>query len=109
MNRIYVLSFMACLLIANFAYAEDTQNYNEAELIKLRIKELELKKEILELENVKQNNTIAPLTSQANTSPSNANYSNYSRSSYYIRGSRGGCYTINKSGNKRYVDRSLCD
>jgi len=27
----------------------------------------------------------------------------------YIRGPRGGCYTITKSGNKRYVDRSLCN
>ncbi|HEY8560134.1 MAG TPA: thermonuclease family protein [Pyrinomonadaceae bacterium] len=27
----------------------------------------------------------------------------------YIRGPRGGCYYINGSGNKTYVDRSLCD
>lgn len=27
----------------------------------------------------------------------------------YIRGPRGGCYTITSSGRKRYVDRSLCD
>lgn len=27
----------------------------------------------------------------------------------YIRGPRGGCYYINKNGNKTYVDRSLCD
>jgi len=27
----------------------------------------------------------------------------------YIRGPRGGCYTITRSGNKRYVDRSLCE
>lgn len=26
----------------------------------------------------------------------------------YIRGPRGGCYYINRSGNKTYVDRSLC-
>ncbi|ESQ78063.1 hypothetical protein [Asticcacaulis sp. YBE204] len=26
----------------------------------------------------------------------------------YIRGKRGGCYYINKNGNKTYVDRSLC-
>jgi len=26
----------------------------------------------------------------------------------YITGSRGGCYYINKNGNKTYVDRSLC-
>ena len=31
-----------------------------------------------------------------------------SRSSRYIRGPRGGCYYINSSGNKTYVDRSLC-
>ena len=27
----------------------------------------------------------------------------------YIRGPRGGCYYINSSGNKTYVDRSLCN
>ncbi len=27
----------------------------------------------------------------------------------YIRGPRGGCYYINKNGNKTYVDRSLCN
>lgn len=27
----------------------------------------------------------------------------------YIRGPRGGCYIITRSGNKRYVDRSLCE
>src|SRR3974377_718834 len=26
----------------------------------------------------------------------------------YTTGPRGGCYTTTKSGNKRYVDRSLC-
>jgi hypothetical protein len=28
---------------------------------------------------------------------------------YLIRGPRGGCYYINSSGNKVYVDRSLCN
>jgi hypothetical protein len=27
----------------------------------------------------------------------------------YVRGPRGGCYTVTKSGTKRYVDRSMCD
>lgn len=27
----------------------------------------------------------------------------------YIRGPRGGCYYINRNGNKTYVDRSLCN
>jgi len=26
----------------------------------------------------------------------------------YQRGARGGCYTVSKSGAKRYVDRSFC-
>lgn len=26
----------------------------------------------------------------------------------YIRGPRGGCYYINRNGNRTYVDRSLC-
>jgi hypothetical protein len=27
----------------------------------------------------------------------------------YIRGPRGGCYKLTASGNKRYVDRALCN
>lgn len=34
---------------------------------------------------------------------------NPSRGRIYIRGPRGGCYYINGSGNKTYVDRSMCD
>lgn len=30
------------------------------------------------------------------------------RSRTYIRGPRGGCYYINRNGNRTYVDRSLC-
>lgn len=26
----------------------------------------------------------------------------------YIRGPRGGCYYINRNGNRTYVDRSMC-
>ena len=29
-------------------------------------------------------------------------------SSQYILGPRGGCYTLTSGGNKRYVDRSMC-
>ncbi len=32
-----------------------------------------------------------------------------SSDSYYIRGPRGGCYYINRNGNKTYVDRSMCN
>jgi hypothetical protein len=35
--------------------------------------------------------------------------SNSSGTRTYIRGPRGGCYYISKSGSKVYVDRSLCD
>jgi len=31
------------------------------------------------------------------------------KSSYYIRGPRGGCYYLSASGRKQYVDRSLCN
>lgn len=27
----------------------------------------------------------------------------------YVRGSRGGCYYVNRRGGKTYVDRSLCN
>lgn len=32
-----------------------------------------------------------------------------SKRSGYIRGPRGGCYYINRNGNKTYVSRSLCN
>lgn len=40
-----------------------------------------------------------------------AGYGNsfYSGTSGYIRGSRGGCYYINRNGRKVYVDRSYCN
>jgi hypothetical protein len=41
--------------------------------------------------------------------PARASPRRSSASSGYHRGPRGGCYTYTASGNKRYVDRSLCD
>ncbi|MDP3610043.1 MAG: hypothetical protein Q8R74_13300 [Methylophilus sp.] len=101
-----------CIICAIFTplslYAGDSTNYEDAELIKLRIRELELKKEILELEAKKNDKTITQSSSpQSNATVPSTNYS--TSNSNYIRGPRGGCYTFSKSGNKRYVDRSLCN
>jgi hypothetical protein len=41
--------------------------------------------------------------------PAQASPRRSAASSGYHRGPRGGCYTYTASGNKRYVDRSLCD
>ncbi len=84
-----------------------TEDKSEAELIKLRIKELELKKEVLELEAKQQNKTgnTEPMQMYQTPSSQTAN----SRNNGLIRGPRGGCYTLTRSGNKRYVDRSLCN
>lgn len=88
-------------------YTEDRSfKTDESELIKLRIKELELKKEVLELEAKQQNKAESAEPMQMYQAPtSNSN----SRNNRLIRGPRGGCYTLTKSGNKRYVDRSLCN
>jgi hypothetical protein len=86
-------------------FTGDGNNVNEAELLKLRIKELELKKEILELESKQTNKATVTTPQQMYQTPT----TNNSSSNGYTRGPRGGCYTISKSGNKRYVDRSLCN
>lgn len=92
-----LVSVIFLSVLCTFSFAED-----EAELIKLRIKELELKKEILELE-AQQSKQSSPQTKQLYNSPSSTG------SGGYIRGPRGGCYTFTSSGNKRYVPRSLCN
>lgn len=102
------LLFIYILFLSGFVHAESEINNQDAELIKLRIKELELKKEILELEARKQErpSTETPVPQPYVSQP----IPTYSPSSSgYIRGPRGGCYTYSKSGNKRYVDRSLCN
>ncbi|MFD2598672.1 DUF3157 family protein [Sphingobacterium corticis] len=47
-------------------------------------------------------------TSTSNKSASSRSTS-ASSSKKYIRGPRGGCYYINRNGNKTYVDRSMCN
>lgn len=110
MNQIRIILIIFALLISSWVQADDSTNVEEAELLKLRIKELELKKEILELESKKdsQNSYQSPMPQQY-VSPNNSNVGSSKQKSGYIRGPRGGCYTFSASGNKRYVDRSLCD
>jgi len=103
---------LLCVICAIFTpltvLAGESGNDDESELIKLRIRELELKKEILELEAKKNDKTITQSSSpQSNATVPSTNYS--PSNSNYIRGPRGGCYTFSKSGNKKYVDRSLCN
>lgn len=52
-------------------------------------------------------NTSPPGNAQANQ-PAQTTKQPAAASSRYIRGPRGGCYTLSPSGSKRYVDRSLC-
>lgn len=93
-----LVCFILLLSSSNISFAED-----DAELIKLRIKELELKKEVLELEAQQSKRSKAPQAQQLYEPPAS------NSSSEYIRGPRGGCYTYTKSGNKRYIPRSLCN
>lgn len=111
MISLKILFIILAFSISSLVQADDTTNFEDAELIKLRIKELELKKEILELEAKKDSQTSdqAPLP-QPYVNPANSYSGNStSRSNGYIRGPRGGCYTYSASGNKRYVARSLCN
>ncbi|EUJ11279.1 hypothetical protein Meth11DRAFT_2119 [Methylophilaceae bacterium 11] len=104
------LLYIICALFmsSGLVHAENEANNEDAELIKLRIKELELKKEILELETRKQEKSSTQNSMpQSYVKPPSSTYS--PSSSSYFRGPRGGCYTYSKSGNKRYVDRSLCN
>lgn len=50
----------------------------------------------------------AYLSSKASTPKRSHLRRSFLTSHVYIRGPRGGCYYINGSGNKQYVDRSLC-
>ncbi len=111
MIKLKLLLILLGLLSSVCIKAADDTNYEDAELIKLRIKELELKKEILELEAKKEGESSHPISApQSYVSPNtNSSYSKPSNANSYIRGPRGGCYTYSKSGNKRYVDRSLCN
>lgn len=51
--------------------------------------------------------TAMPLVSAPARQRASQPYRSSSRSGY-IRGPRGGCYYINRNGNKTYVSRSLC-
>jgi hypothetical protein len=70
---------------------------------------------ISQASNVK-NNKCVPSKEGFNVSIKTIGYietkkisSNKRKSSKYITGRRGGCFYINSSGNKVYVDRSLCN
>lgn len=109
---IKIILFLILLLgMHTLAVAEGSNNMAEQETIKLRIKELELRKQVLELEANKAQQSQPqsyrqPSEQLQNVAPSS---SSASRSSSYIRGPRGGCYTFSSSGRKRYVERSMCD
>jgi len=114
---IKIISFLILLLgMPTLVVAVDSNSTADQETLKLRIKELELRKQVFELEAQKSQQQPQPQSlpqtycqpSQQlhNVAPSN---SSTSRSSGYIRGPRGGCYTFSSSGRKRYVDRGMCD
>lgn len=96
------------LLLGMPALAVAENNNAEQEILKLKIRELELKKQVLELEAQKpqQQAYQQPSQQEQKVAPSS---SSTSKNSGYIRGPRGGCYTFSSSGRKRYVARSMCD
>jgi len=103
----FILSSLLIVILTSFyvPLSSAEGDSNEEELIKLRIRELELKKEVLELES--KNNQAIPLSSS--TSDTTTQERSRSTNSGFIRGPRGGCYTIGSTGRKRYVDRSMCN
>lgn len=102
------------LLLGMPALAVAENNNAEQEILKLKIRELELRKQVLELEAQKPHQQLQsqqqayqqPSQQEQNVAPSS---SSTSKNSGYIRGPRGGCYTFSSSGRKRYVARSMCD
>jgi len=52
--------------------------------------------------------SLAPRGGLESSGSETAGRSVSGRSSPYVRGTKGGCYTITSSGSKRYVDRALC-
>lgn len=55
-----------------------------------------------------QRSSLAPNVGEADTRRSLTTPRSSTTRAYH-RGPRGGCYTFTASGNKRYVDRSLCN
>jgi hypothetical protein len=109
-----MLVLLLLLGIPMLALSDGVEGQSEEEILRLKIRELELRKEILELEakSSQHKASISPSENNRNyerpiTQPAPANSN--SLSSGYIRGPRGGCYTYSKSGRKKYVDRSLCN
>lgn len=105
---ILVVTLLAGVLASGSAMSEGTSQA-DIEAMKLRIRELELQKEVLQLEKEKSQrqqyqSPPSPPPVQQYSAPSRSG-----NSGYYIRGPRGGCYTLSASGRKRYVDRSMCD
>jgi hypothetical protein len=112
MKSMLVILFL--LGVPILALSDGIEGQSEEAILRLKIRELELRKEILELEakSSQQKTSISSSESNRNyerptiqSAPANSN----SLSSGYIRGPRGGCYTYSKSGRKKYVDRSLCN
>ncbi len=56
-----------------------------------------------------KNEMVKSLKNQSTSSYSQTKSTRKASSRKYIRGPRGGCYYWNSSGNKTYVDRSLCN
>lgn len=52
--------------------------------------------------------TYVPAAQRPRAAPASSSYSSRSASRRYHTGPRGGCYYINSSGNRSYVDRSYC-
>lgn len=93
MRVLYILAVACIFTLSCYSWADDASDKEIAEL-KQRISALEAKQ-------ANQQQQIQ--------SPPAYQYTPPARSSGYIRGPRGGCYTYSASGNKRYVDRSMCN
>lgn len=115
MKKIIYLIIIALICSLSSTVSAEPNHIDESEILRLRIRELELKKEVLELEekykvekqvDVNQQSAIQISDKKIEIKPS---AETASRGSHYIKGPRGGCYTYSSSGKKRYVDRSLCN
>lgn len=101
-SEIQIIEYIKDTEYFKVLYKEKVGYVNEVYLSKNCNVEV-LKSDIIINDVDKKNSIKKPVnTSTSNTLPKKS-------TTQYYRGSRGGCYYYNSSGNKQYVDRSYCN
>ncbi len=122
-----VLLCLLCSFFSGYSQHHEAQQYLREELVRQRDEHIEKVKELQQrIDAIDQqlHNThtqvhyLSKTTSDRTKKTTNAAYHHANkspkkytsaRSKTYRRGPRGGCYYINRNGNKTYVARSKCN